>query len=54
MDVIPNKRSQIVALRQHSSLSIRQMSDRLGIAKLIVGRKVKAADEDGYISIHRR
>ena len=54
MDVTPSKRSQVVALRQHSSLSIRQIADQLGIAKSSVGRIVKAADEDGDISIHRR
>ena len=52
MDVIPSKQSQVVALKQHSGLSIRQIADRLGIAKLAVGRIVKAADGD--ISIHRR
>ena len=54
MDVTPNKRSRIVALRQHSGLSIRQIADRLGIAKSTVGRIVKTADEDGDINIHRR
>ena len=54
MDVTPNKRSQVVALRQHSGLSIRQIADRLGIAKSTVGRIVKTADEDGDINIHRR
>ena len=52
-DVTPSKQSQVVALRQHSGLSIRQIADRLGIAKSTVGRIVKAADEDGDISIHR-
>ena len=53
MDVTPSKRSQIVALRQHSGLSIRQIVDRLDIAKSTVGKMVKAADEDGDISIYR-
>ena len=53
MDVTPNKRSQVVALRQHSGVSIRQIVDQLCIAKSTVGRIVKAADEDGDISIHR-
>ena len=52
MDVTPSKRSQVVALRQHSGLSIRQIADRLGIAKSTVEMIVKAADEDGDISIH--
>ena len=54
MDVTPNKRSQVVALRQHSGLSIRQIANRLGIAKSTVGKIAKAADEDGDISIHCR
>ena len=54
MDLTSSKRSQVVAWRQHSGLSIRQIADRLGIAKSTVGRIVKAADEDGHISIHRR
>ena len=52
MDVTPS--SQVVALRQHSGLLIRQIADRLGIAKSSVGRIVKAADENGDISIHHR
>ena len=48
------QRSQVVALRLHSGLSIRQIADQLGIAKLTVGRIMKAADVDGDISIHRR
>ena len=54
MDVTPSKRSQVVALRQYSGLSIRQIADSLGMAKSTVGRIMKAADEDGDISIHRR
>ena len=54
MDITPSKRSQVAALRQHSSLSIRQIVDQLCIAKLTVGRIVKATDENGDISIHRR
>ena len=54
MDVAPSKRSQVVALREHSSLSIRQIADRLGIAKSTIRRIVKEADEDGDISIHCR
>ena len=50
MDVTSSKRFQVVALRQYSGLSIRQIADRLGI--LTVRRIVKAADEDGDISIH--
>ena len=53
MDVTSSKRPQVVALRQHSGLSVRQIADRLGIAKSTVGRIVKAADQDGDISIHR-
>ena len=53
MDVTPSKRSQVVALSQHSE-SIRQIADRLGIAKSTVGSIVKATDEDGDSSIHRR
>ena len=52
MDVTPSKRSQVVALRQHGDLSIRQIADRFGLDKSTVGRIVKAADEDGDISIH--
>ena len=54
MDVTSSKRSQVVALRQHSSLAIRQIADRLGIAKSTIGRIVKVADEDDGIIIHRR
>ena len=54
MDVTPSKLSQVVALRQHSGLSIRQTADRWGIAKSTVGRIVKATDEDGDISIYYR
>ena len=54
MDVTPSKRSQVVALSQHRGLSRRQIADRLGIAKSTIGRVVKAIDEDGDISIHRR
>ena len=55
LHVTPSKvKSQVVAVRQHSGLSIRQVTDRLGIAKSTVGRIVKAADEDDDINIHRR
>ena len=50
MDVIPSKRYQVVALRQHSSLS--KIADQLGITKLTVERLLKAAHEDGDICIH--
>ena len=54
MDVTPIKQSQVVALRQHSGLSTKQIADRLGIAKSTVERIVKAGDENADISIHRR
>ena len=54
MDVTPTKQSQVVAVRQYSGLLIRKIADRLGIAQSTVGRIVKAADENGDISIHRR
>ena len=54
MDVTPSKRSQVVSLRQHSGLSIRLIVNQLGIAKSTLVRIVKAADEDGDISIHYR
>ena len=54
MDVTPIKRSQVVALSQHRGLSIRQIADRLDITKSIVGRIVKATDEDDDINIHGR
>ena len=54
MSLQVNKISQVVALRQHNGLSIRQIADQLGIVKSTVGRIVKAADEDGDISIHHR
>ena len=47
MDVTPSKGSEVVALSQHSALSIRQIADRLGIVKSSVGRIVKATDENG-------
>ena len=54
MDVTPSKRSQVFALRQHSGLFIRQIADRLGIAKSTLGRIVNTANEDDDISIHYR
>ena len=52
MDITSSKQSQVVAIRQHSSLLIKQIADQFGIAKSTLGRIVKAADEDGDISIH--
>ena len=46
MDITPSKQSQVVALRQHSGLFIRQIADRLGIAKSTLERIVNTANED--------
>ena len=54
MNVTPSKRSQVVAPSQKSGLSIRQIEDRLGIAKSTVGRIVKATDKSGDIIIYLR
>ena len=54
MSVTLSKRSQVVALRQHRGLSIKQIADQLGLAKSTVGRIVKAEDENDDFSIHRR
>ena len=54
MDVIPRKRSQVVALRKHTSLNVRAIGERLGIAKSIVGRIVKRAEDVSDVNIHRR
>ena len=44
MDITPRKRAQIVALRQHSNMTIRKIGEMLNVSKSNVGRIFKMMD----------
>ena len=54
MDITPKKRASIVALRKHSALSIRQISEKMKIAKSTVGDILKRDEDTGEPSTLRR
>ena len=47
MDVTPRKRTSIIALRKHTGLSIRNISEKLAIPKSTVGDIVERAKDTG-------
>ena len=44
MDITPRKRAQIVALRQHSNMTIRKVGEEPNVSKSSVGRIFKMMD----------
>lgn len=54
MDITPKKRASIVALRKHSGLSIRQISEKMNVAKSTVGDILKRNEDTGEPSTLRR
>lgn len=54
MDITPRKRASIVALRQHSGLSVRDISVKLSVSKSTVGRIVKKMDTIGDVGVTRK
>ena len=47
MDVTPRKRASIIALRKHTGLSIRNISEKLAISKSAVNDIIKRAKDTG-------
>ena len=47
MDVTPRKRASIIALRKHTGLSIRNISEKLAIPKSTVSDIIKRAEDSG-------
>ena len=47
MDGTPRKRASIIALRKHTGLSIRNISEKLAIPKSTVGDIIKRAKDNG-------
>ena len=47
MDVTPRKRASIIALRKHTGLNIRNISEKLAIPKSSMGDIIKRAKDTG-------
>ena len=45
MDISPRKRASVIALRKHTGLSIRNISEKLAISKSTVGDIIKRAND---------
>ena len=54
MDITPRKRASIAALRTHTKLTVRQISDKLGVPKSTVGRIVNRLNNTGDVGVLRR
>ena len=54
MDITPKKRASIVALKEHGGLSIRQISEKMKVAKSTVGDILKRKEDTGESSTLRR
>src|SRR5215469_11361646 len=54
MDITPKKRACIVALKEHSGLGIRQISEKMKVAKSTIGDILKRKKDTGESSTLRR
>ena len=50
MDITRRKREQIVALRQHSNMTIRRIGEKLNVSKLSVGRIFEMMDTNSDVT----
>ena len=54
MDITPRKRTQIVAPRQHSNMTIRKIREKLNVSKSNVGQIFKMIVTNGGVTKTKR
>ncbi|KAK9871192.1 hypothetical protein WA026_011473 [Henosepilachna vigintioctopunctata] len=54
MDITPRKRSKIIALYEHTSMTVRDIAEAVGVGKSSVSRILKTFEEGGSSSPKRK
>lgn len=54
MDITPKKRAKVIALKEHTSMTIRDIATAVGVGKSSVSRIVRTFQDSGSLSPRRK